>query len=218
MKHQFYGLCVYCANLTMVTQAKISPLGLDCGRCNEGPRKRLQLPPTPTPRHPLVLDHKVPCAACRHVYVTNTVVRVYDETYRTFEVPLCRVHLGAISKLGPVLTIGVRHAPMVYPLPLAETLEALAAYDVRTAWAAASKASRAARLPTAAVVEEEEEEEPGVVAVVLGVEELMTRRALLPSDLARAVELIFFAHIVSGRSLTDADRDTLTRACGALAR
>jgi hypothetical protein len=217
VKHQFYGLCVYCANLTMVTQAKISPLGLDCGRCNEGPRKRLHLSQAPPPRHPLVLDHKVACAACRDVYVTNTVIRVYDETNHTFEVPLCRIHLGAISKLGPVLTIGVRHAPMVYPLPLAETLEALAAYDVRTAWAAASKASRASRLalPPSAV---EEEAPRTVVAEVLGIEELMARRALLPSDLARAIELIFFAHVVSGRTLTDADRDLVTRACAALAR
>lgn len=207
VKHQFYGLCVHCANLTTVTQPKIGPLGLDCGRCDDKKRRLCIDPAFAPPRHPLILDHKVACAACRAMYVTNMVVRVYDEAYHTYELPLCRIHLGAISKLGPVMTIGVRNAPMVYPLPLAETLDALAAYDVRTAWASAQKAARALKVEAPPLA---------LAAPVLAVDDLMARKGELPPQQAAAVELVFFAHCVRGQPLTDADRATLAHASSLL--
>lgn len=86
LKKNFYGLCVICGNLTVVEQRKLTPIGLNCGNHDEHvPAK---------PKHPLILARPTVCAACgtdADAFLAGHVIRVYDEEYRTMEVPLCKV-------------------------------------------------------------------------------------------------------------------------------
>jgi len=63
-------------------------------------------------RHPLILDHPVPCAFC-HCYLTRTVVREIDAVFCVRERALCRVCLGALRHHIPIAQIGHAAAPML---------------------------------------------------------------------------------------------------------
>lgn len=126
LKKSFYGLCVICGNLTVVEQHKLSAIGLVCGNHDEFVR-------APLP-HPLLLDRPRVCAACGtdpDAFMAGHVIRVYDEEYQTMEVPLCKVHLGALARVIPVSQIGFQRASNVYPVALAQVCEVLKVYTAR---------------------------------------------------------------------------------------
>jgi hypothetical protein len=126
LKKSFYGLCVICGNLTMVDQRKLTPIGLVCGNHDEHV-------PRP-PAHPLILDRPRVCAACgtdADAWMAGHVIRVYDEEYQMMEVPLCKVHLGALARVIPVSQIGFQRASNVYPVALAQVCVVLRAFTAR---------------------------------------------------------------------------------------
>lgn len=157
LKRNFYGLCVFCGNLTVVEQRKLTTFGLSCLNHDEA------LPPQP--HHPLQLARTHVCAACGthdDAFLAGQIIRVYDEHYHTFEararisvfhsppgsqIPLCKVHMSALARLIPTTQIGYKGASNVYPVALVAVLEALKAYSDRQRGAPRSVA-RPAPAPT----------------------------------------------------------------------
>ena len=128
VKRGFYGLCSFCGNLVAVEQRKVTPWGLNCGNHD-------QLAITaPGGHNPLILNKEIVCAACGtgdDAFLALQVIRLFDERYNTFEVPLCKVHMGVLSRLGPTLTIGHQNATNMYPIALLDVFEPLRLHGLR---------------------------------------------------------------------------------------
>lgn len=155
----FHGHCVYCGDLTLVKNEKMTNYGLSCmnhphaefaldsphhlafsalrmtqfGKAGKSSilcpqiragkflnREALQEELREmggVVRHPHLLDHRTTCALCGH-FQTQYVIRVFDEEYRLYEVPLCKVDLGLLRNQLPLLQLGRKHANAVEPISL----------------------------------------------------------------------------------------------------
>jgi hypothetical protein len=150
-QHRLVGLCNYCAAMTEVKDQKITNGGLSCMNHphEDFPADHPQtiafaqryedttvayrhgadadplhdLFQRQLARHPHVLDHIIPCAFCgeRKRYKTRAVIRVFDNAFRLYEVPLCKVELGVLRLQLPTLKLGQRNALGIEPIWL-ETL------------------------------------------------------------------------------------------------
>lgn len=130
----YYGLCCYCGNLTRVAAEKMTSRGLSCmnhvhmelGERHPHITGFAPAHPDRMARHGMLLRRPVRCAACPGLYTTTTVVRVFDAVYRVYELPLCRVHIGVISRLAPLLAAGRRESGRaIAPIPLIDVLVAI---------------------------------------------------------------------------------------------
>lgn len=132
----FFGLCVYCGELTSVAPSRVTAAGLTCGNHSMVPASasskgrgkkqalRAEVLVDVTWRHPLVLDEPVRCIACGH-HFTNVVVRVFDAHYKVWELPLCHVDRGLLTTaLAPQLSAGRDTGKNgFYPLALHDVLD-----------------------------------------------------------------------------------------------
>lgn len=123
------GLCVFCGSPTSVRTEKITNYGLSC---MNHPHIEYALdhvhthafdraPNTLAPgqlnnpifdsharalrKHPLVLDNLVNCRYCEQ-YKTRSVIRVFDAAFRLYDVPLCKLEMGALRSQLPTMQLG----------------------------------------------------------------------------------------------------------------